>query len=448
MKTKNRYNFLITVLILTVVLSFTFCKSDDGPAEPVIPVLSPSTVDVAVNGQASVSISSGVEPFSLSNVDVTKASVSLSGRIITVQGIAPGSFTATVSGSDGGKVSLAITVADIKAPVLTPSSLSLVAGAEKTSNISDGVAPYTISGGDPAVATATIAGNIVTVKGVAGGTTSFNVTGTDGGQATLLVEILASALPEFVDIPAGSFAMGADKDEYFQIYVHTVTLNAFKISKTEITNTQYCTFLNAWSAQSGQDIPYSEIDNYWNGETWFNYLPTSTAWFNQQILLDNGVWKAVEGKENYPMILVSWFGAKAYCDFYGYSLPTEAEWEYAARGGSGDNYIYSGSDILNDVAWWEGNSDGYNYPVGQKKANGYGLYDMSGNVWEWCNDWFDQYYYLDSPTTNPTGPATGTERVVRGGAWAYLELLCRLSTRRGMTPDYRSGYWGFRVCIH
>ncbi len=525
MKSMN-YSLLNVALVWVVIFSFTFCKSDNEPVEPVDPVLSPSSVELMVNEQVSVSISGGVEPFSVSNVDVTKASVELSGRSIVITGIASGSFTATITGTDGGKATLSVTITDpqvllltppaitlvvdmeetvsvsggvtpyiisdgdpaiasatisgniitvkgiatgtttfnitgndggettltvtvtgIQTPVLTTPAITLIAGAEITVSINDGVVPYVVSDGDPAIASATVSGNVVTVKGIAAGTTSFNITGNDGGQAVLTVNVIASNLPEFVDIPAGSFDMGADKEIYWQKFVHTVTISAFKISKTEITNAQYCTFLNAWSAQFGQAVPYSEVDNYWNGETWFNYLPTSTAWFNQQIRLDNGIWQAVEGKEDYPMIFVSWYGAKAYCDFYGYSLPTEAEWEYAARGGAGDNFIYSGSDLLDEVAWWKDDSDERNYPVGQKKANGYGLFDMSGNVWEWCSDWFDQYYYQSSPTTNPTGPASGTERVIRGGGWDFSAEFCRMSSRAKDQPDYRSAYFGFRVCI-
>jgi formylglycine-generating enzyme required for sulfatase activity len=129
-----------------------------------------------------------------------------------------------------------------------------------------------------------------------------------------------------------------------------------------------------------------------------------------------------------------------------YRLPTEAEWEYAARGGSRSRgHKYSGSDNLGSVGWYYSNSDKKTHPVGKKTANELGLYDMSGNVWEWCSDWYDKDYYSSSPVRNPKGPGGGSGRVRRGGCWSYDARYCRVSSRNYNSPDDRYGNLGFRL---
>jgi formylglycine-generating enzyme required for sulfatase activity len=128
-----------------------------------------------------------------------------------------------------------------------------------------------------------------------------------------------------------------------------------------------------------------------------------------------------------------------------YRLPTEAEWEYAARGGQ--NYKYAGSDNLGSVAWYRDNSGSKTHPVGQKSANGYGLYDMAGNVWEWCSDWYGSDYYNNSPSSNPKGPNSGTFRVLRGGSWYYSSRNCRAAYRDSSAPTDRNNDFGFRLVL-
>ena len=129
-----------------------------------------------------------------------------------------------------------------------------------------------------------------------------------------------------------------------------------------------------------------------------------------------------------------------------FRLPTEAEWEFAARGGiKSKGYKYSGSNTLDDVAWDWNNSGDTTHDVGTKIPNELGLYDMSGNVHEWCNDWYGNY--SSSPSNNPTGPGSGTYRVFRGGSWSLIAGSCRSSDRNLDAPDYRISRLGLRLCL-
>ncbi len=218
---------------------------------------------------------------------------------------------------------------------------------------------------------------------------------------------------------------------------HEVTISKdFYISKYEVTNAQYAKFLNA------------EGNKEEGGVTWIN-LENEKC----QIEKDGEVFKAKEGKENYPVIYVSWYGAKAYAEWIGGQLPTEAQWEYAARGGhNATPTLYAGNNTITDVAWYLENSkntDNEMYEgkgthiVGTKTANELGLHDMSGNVWEWCDDWYGAY--STDAVTDPIGADSGTNRVFRGGSWCDDAKYCRVAFRFNFKPVYRSGYVGFRV---
>jgi hypothetical protein len=155
-----------------------------------------------------------------------------------------------------------------------------------------------------------------------------------------------------------------------------------------------------------------------------------------------------------PVEYVSWQDAENFCRRLSEKagclvrLPTEAEWELACRAGSAQRY-HSGDSVedLAKAAWYAGNSDGRPQPVGRKEPNRFGAHDMHGNVWEWCEDSFDEKYYASSPAADPWGPLEGPRRVLRGGAWDVGPLLCRSAGRHGSSPTHRVSHFGFRVAV-
>ncbi len=250
-------------------------------------------------------------------------------------------------------------------------------------------------------------------------------------------------MPEMVRVEGGSFMMGSDNGEDNEKPVHKVTVPAFYIGKYEVTNAQYAAFLNAkGNSKEG-------------GKTWLN-IENSQC----QIKYTNGQYQAKSGFENYPAIYVSWYGARAYCKWVGGRLPSEAEWEYAAQGGNRSRgYKYAGSNDINSVAWHRQNSqDASNdlfkgrgtHQVGQKESNELGLYDMTGNVYEWCEDtWHNSYDGSPQNGTAWISESDKMSRVIRGGFWySRLPYHCRVAFRNGYEPYDRNYNVGFRVVMH
>ena len=261
---------------------------------------------------------------------------------------------------------------------------------------------------------ATVADGLVTGKSE--GTATITVTTKDGSKTAtckITVKKPHAAEPEMVIVRGGTFTMGCTDEDCDSLNrdvpAHKVTLSSFKIAKYEVTQKQ-------WKEVMGN----SNNPSKFKGDN----LP-----------VDNVSWDDVQ---NFITRLNEATGKK-------YRLPTEAEWEYAARGGNqSKNYAFSGSDILKigDVAWYQNTSSGKTHAVGTKAPNELDIYDMSGNVAEWCNDWYAPYT-ADSQT-NPVGPATGTYRVFRGGGWGDTKD-CRVASRSGDKPTYRSNDCGFRL---
>jgi len=177
------------------------------------------------------------------------------------------------------------------------------------------------------------------------------------------------------------------------------------------------------------------------------YEVTQAQW--QKIMGNNP--SAFKGS-NKPVEKVSWDDVQSFIrklnqqTGQSYRLPTEAEWEYACRS-RGRDQEYCGGNSADNVGWHDGNSEHTTHNVGQKEANNLGLYDMSGNVWEWVQDWYDENYYSKSPKNNPKGPSGGSARVLRGGSWGFGANGLRSSGRGYFSPDYRYYDLGFRLAI-
>jgi formylglycine-generating enzyme required for sulfatase activity/uncharacterized caspase-like protein len=185
------------------------------------------------------------------------------------------------------------------------------------------------------------------------------------------------------------------------------------------------------------------VDGFWMGK----YEVTQEQW---QKVMSANPFNFKKG-DSYPVENVSWDDVQDFIKKLNsstgksYRLPTEAEWEYACRAkGSGK---YCGGDDLDAVAWYDKNSGSSIHAVGGKQANAFGLHDMSGNVWEWCADWYGKYYYASSPQSNPLGPESGSGRVIRGGSWYFSPRVVRSANRDGYAPDNRSFDLGFRLVL-
>ncbi|MBU1700999.1 MAG: formylglycine-generating enzyme family protein [Candidatus Eisenbacteria bacterium] len=305
------------------------------------------------------------------------------------------------------------------------------------------------------------------------GVTEFTVSDIDS-----LTFYFETMVPPMVEIPAGSFPMGSPWEEYGHYSnetLHMVTLTTpFYMSSAEVTNQQYAD-LAQWSYDHGYCMATSSsLGDALDGST-VELLDLDGYC---EISFSGGVFTVDVGREDHPVLDVTWYGSAAYCDWLslsegltraydhgtwqcnghnpydaaGYRLPTEAEWEYACRAGTqtpfhtGDcldagteancdgNYPYPGCPSGPFVEW--------TVPVGSYPANGFGLYDMHGNLWEWCNDWYGAYGGYE---TDPEGPEAGSFRVLRGGGWFNVAQDCRSAVRYYDYPDFSLRYIGFRL---
>ncbi len=296
--------------------------------------------------------------------------------------------------------------------------------------------------------------------------------------------------PAMVLIPGGEFEMGDHHDGMADaLPVHAVYVDSFYMDIYEVTNEEYAEYLNSAFSQGLIEVRSGVACTAGGAQC---YCDTTDSSSYSRITWDGSTFGVTADKDDHPMVVVSWYGAVAYanwrsaqhgltpcynlstweCDFdaNGYRLPTEAEWEYAARGGNHDpyrrypwgdavdgsmaNYVESGDPYeagpdpdTTPVGYYNGSQ----VPTGVDMVNGYGLYDVTGNVLEWCNDWHASDYYSSSPYDNPTGPSSGTYRVLRGGSWYgdanYAHYMRCAHRSSAYAPDYRAYYYGFRLAL-
>ena len=237
---------------------------------------------------------------------------------------------------------------------------------------------------------------------------------------------------KMVEIPAGSFLMGSDGASTLSP-VHRVSLDAFQMSATEITQAQFK------SVMGYNPSYFTNNDN----------LPVEKASWFEAVIFCNKL-SALAGLDSCYTTTgeVDYFGQDhRKCDYSknGFRLPTEAEWEYACRAGTTTDYCTGDNESdLDHAGWYRKNCDHRTHQVAQKKPNAWGLYDMHGNVWEWCNDWYYQNYN-NSSSNNPTGPESGHDHVLRGGSWPDNADYCFSANRCMIRPSYKNFAIGFRI---
>ncbi|MBO4645808.1 MAG: SUMF1/EgtB/PvdO family nonheme iron enzyme [Bacteroidales bacterium] len=236
-------------------------------------------------------------------------------------------------------------------------------------------------------------------------------------------EVIKNMVANMVRVNGGTFVMGRQSEnptgdhydanaEENESPIHQVTLSDYYLAKYEVSQKE-------WETIMGEGTGWSSMYGY---------------------------------GDSYPAYNIRFVDAEAFVQKLGYlsgldfRLPTEAEWEYAAQGGARmDSYQYSGGDALQEIAWYNGNSNNKSHQVGTKQPNGLGLYDMSGNVCEWCSDYYGPY--PNTAQTNPTGPAAGAERVLRGGSFCYVDSHCRCAARDFYNTGGQSVGVGFRLAL-
>ncbi len=279
---------------------------------------------------------------------------------------------------------------------------------------------------------------------------SFGTVSSDYYHVFTALRIIDPSIMTFADIPGGTFLMGDDGDAAYtwEQPVHRVTVAPFRIGVYEVTNAQYARFLNDALAEG--DVEVTERSGNicaigaageMNGKILFAI--DSDSPFLCEICYSDSAFYVQPCSANRPVRYVSWYGAHGFAEYYGYDLPTEAQWEYACRGGVQLPYGTADGTIGIETANY--NSNKFFADVGSYPSNPFGLYDMSGNVREWCRDYYGIDYYSVSPPNDPEGPSWSYTKVIRGGGWGDKEHECRSAYRAGGGLEEVNFNYGFRV---
>lgn len=487
---KNFYKILFFAA-LSVLVAGCGEKGPDGPdgIEVSGVTLSENSLSIIKGGMSRLSYTVEPEDAEVSSVswessDPAVASVDGNGLVTAVE-IGQCSVILTVDGIEA-ECSVSVLGAPVESISVSPETAQIEIGEElqlTATILPEEAASANVqwASSDNGIATVSEAG---IVTGVAGGEAVITaVAGEASAECT--VTVLGSIVPETVEISAGTFMMGAPETEWHNFSnerpQHQVTLTeGFSMTKYEITNRQYAAFLNEMGITK-------DSDNYGRGTVTYEnngstvtetqaYIADSRIWAGTPnesdygLHYEDGEWIPAEGCDNYPVTYVTWYGAVAYAEWLGGRLPTEAEWEYACRGGQTESLpfgIDDGRRLNQGMANYNTNYY-YDYdaggqfkdpnatPVGHPVdvgsypyANGFGLYDMHGNVLEWCSDWLADYSGNAEALVDPEGPLSGDNKVVRGGTFtvssAWDAVACRSAYRRGAAPGYALMNCGVRV---
>jgi formylglycine-generating enzyme required for sulfatase activity len=428
------------MLTLLLALGVTACENNSESAVSVTGVTLDKTA-LSLSVGASETLASTVAPADATNKALSWASSNPAVATVDAAGqvtaLTSGTTAVVVTTADGGyTATCTVTVgASVTGVMLDKTALSLTVGASET--LVATIAPVDAVNQALSWASSNTAVAIVDSDGlvtaIAVGAADITVTTADGTK-TATCAVTVTPLPpgtytangvsfDMVAVDGGTFSMGAPYDTP----VHSVTLSSFSIGKTEVTQA-------LWLAVMGA---HNSTQNYGSGK---NYPEYYVSW-NDIVGTGNTTGYTVNGvaykTDGFCYKLSQLVGRQFF-------LPTEAQWEYAARGGNKSNgYTYSGSNTIDDVAWYVSTSSSTAHTVGTKQANELGIYDMSGNVWEWCSDWYGTY--SSSSQTNPTGASSGYDRVLRGGSWDSGTTYCRVAGRYQHDPADRGDLDGFRL---
>ena len=434
------YTFLASLILFS-------CNKEEEKPQATELALSTETIALAPEQTATVDITSGSGQYTVVSENPAIATAVLQENKVSLTAVAKGQTHITVTDTQTQQLKrITLTVAQ-----LSVSEATQYVGINATTTLTlTGSGHYQSSSDKPEVATATIQDNTLTLKGLAAGRATITVKD-NLLQKEVTVELwvfdtnpVAKEL-EWVVVEGGTFQMGTpagtDKSDGDENPVHAVTLSTYKIGKYEVTNAQYAEFLNKNGAGNKQE---GQI-------TWYN-LEGKDAYIRKV----GDAFAVLPGKEEVPVNNVTWYGAVAYAQWKGGRLPTEAEWEYAARGGKhSENYTFIGSNDGNEVGWNRDNLPATKGPqkIGTKKPNELGIYDLAGNLNEYCSDWYGAY--SAEAQTNPQGPTEaeaiphrtlGVQKVLRGGSYQGSVNYFFAWDRNKVTRDSKTtSSCGFRI---